>query len=346
MGDVGKSPHVQSRQQALAIAYATQRRGRANGGLVPGYDLGGGVMNPAGMIGMPTPAMGPPTNIGGIAGAGIAPQMGPPPPSPNPAVSATTANPAITPSAAPMPTGIAQNTMPTPTGMVPAGVNPGGPPAVNNPIARPLMATGGALHRASGGFNMASSPHLSPGWQAKSEIKGMMHGPILSNVPGRTDNHAARVPSGSYVLPASHISSMGQGNSVAGLSAAHSMFGSGGPYGAGVTKLGHGHGAPSIKPPSAGKFSTGGRLWPSTHGSSVLSLPMFNRSEGGPRGHGNHTPVDVMLSGGEYVIHPDVVRAIGKGSLKNGHAVLDAYVMHARKKEIETQRKLPPPAKK
>ena len=32
MGEVGKSPHVQSRQQALAIAYATKRRGKAEGG--------------------------------------------------------------------------------------------------------------------------------------------------------------------------------------------------------------------------------------------------------------------------------------------------------------------------
>jgi hypothetical protein len=37
MGEVGKSPHVQSREQALAIAYETQRRaGRAEGGPVGG----------------------------------------------------------------------------------------------------------------------------------------------------------------------------------------------------------------------------------------------------------------------------------------------------------------------
>ena len=35
MGEVGKSPHVQSREQALAIAYATKRRGRAMGGTAP-----------------------------------------------------------------------------------------------------------------------------------------------------------------------------------------------------------------------------------------------------------------------------------------------------------------------
>jgi hypothetical protein len=35
MGEVGKSPHVQSRAQALAIAYSKQRAGRAEGGLTP-----------------------------------------------------------------------------------------------------------------------------------------------------------------------------------------------------------------------------------------------------------------------------------------------------------------------
>lgn len=38
MNDVGNSPHVQSRQQALAIAYATKRRGRARGGMADGGD--------------------------------------------------------------------------------------------------------------------------------------------------------------------------------------------------------------------------------------------------------------------------------------------------------------------
>jgi hypothetical protein len=41
MHEVGKSPHVQSREQALAIAYAKER-GHAEGGLV-GYQAGGEV---------------------------------------------------------------------------------------------------------------------------------------------------------------------------------------------------------------------------------------------------------------------------------------------------------------
>ncbi len=35
MGEVGSSPHVKSRSQALAVAYATKRRGRAMGGSSP-----------------------------------------------------------------------------------------------------------------------------------------------------------------------------------------------------------------------------------------------------------------------------------------------------------------------
>lgn len=35
MGEVGASPHVKSRDQALAIAYAVKRRGRATGGPAP-----------------------------------------------------------------------------------------------------------------------------------------------------------------------------------------------------------------------------------------------------------------------------------------------------------------------
>jgi hypothetical protein len=69
-------------------------------------------------------------------------------------------------------------------------------------------------------------------------------------------------------------------------------------------------------------------------------------SEGGAHREGYDHPVPVMLSGGEYVIAPEVVRRIGKGSLKNGHKILDAWVMSARKQEVETLRKLPPPAKK
>jgi hypothetical protein len=209
-------------------------------------------------------------------------------------------------------------------------VLPQGVIAPANPIvARPMMNSGGVASFADGGFSMQRSPHLGATWEERGEARNMMHtGPIMSAVPGRTDSHHMVVPSGAYVLPAAHVSAMGQGNSVAGLNAAHAMFGPGGPYGVGAMRMGHGSLPRPPRPMT--NFARGGGY-----------------SEGGARGHdGQHIPVECMLSGCEYVVGPNVVRAIGKGSLKNGHKILDAYVMHARKKEIETLKRLPEPAKK
>jgi hypothetical protein len=257
-------------RQAVAAALATARK-------VKGRAMGGPLMNPAAMIGMPPAGM-------QMSPAGIAPM------------------------------GVAGQMM---------------PPAPTNPMMRPLLARGGTPHRAFGGMNMAKGPSLNPSWAEKQEARGMMHtGPIMSTVPGRTDNHHMFVPSGSYVLPAQHIASMGQGNSMAGMSLAHSIFGPGGPYGSSSMRVAHGRGAPRVAAPHLMKLANGGT------------------SEGGARGEDHGEPVEVMLSGGEYVIAPSVVRKIGHGNLKNGHSILDAYVMATRKKEIATQKKLPPPAKK
>ena len=124
-------------------------------------------------------------------------------------------------------------------------------------------------------------------------------GPISSSVPGRTDNHAMSVPAGSYVLPADHISSLGQGNTAAGMEVVGAMFGPEGPY-------------------ARSGFAKGGPV---------------------------HDPVDVMTAGGEFVIPPEVVAAIGGGDIKRGHEILDQWVVSNRKKHVKTLRGLPGPAK-
>ena len=218
------------RAQALAIAYDVQRRNRADGGVVRGYDMGGPV-NPQLMAAM----MG---SQGGMQGLNK-PQMGL-----NPATGVAPGNPMP-----PMPTTSVAQQVATPP-MSPMGVAPG----VNNPMLRPLMARGGALHRAEGGFNMAKGPHLAPPWQMKNEIRGMHTGPILSAVPGRTDSHSAHVPSGSYVIPADIVSGRGQGNTIAGSNTLQRMFKMG-PYGTSMPSMGHGHlGAPKM----AGMMHAGG----------------------------------------------------------------------------------------
>lgn len=318
MGEVGKSPHIQTRAQALKIAYETQRRARASGGVVPHFDLGGSI-DPQQQGAPPAPGVMPSPGNAPVGVAGPDPAMTQPN-APAAAPMPTPGPPLPPPMGAPQgqwasgvaqnasPPAMPQNASPAPLGAAPTPVSPG----------KPLMANGGALHRASGGFNMAKAPHMDSGWQTRSEARQMHTGPILSAVPGRTDNHQVRVPSGSFVLPAAHISAMGQGNTLAGLSLAAKMFG--GPFGASPGRISHGPGAP--RPPRA----------------------MKGLADGGEPQQDYGQPVDCDLSGGEFVVTPEAI--IHRfGDLDTGHRILDAWIMAARKNEIKTLKNLPPPAK-
>lgn len=55
--------------------------------------------------------------------------------------------------------------------------------------------------------------------------------------------------------------------------------------------------------------------------------------------------VPVIVAGGEYIIDPETVSAIGKGNVDRGHRMLDEWVKKTRKELISTLKKLPPPAK-
>jgi hypothetical protein len=68
-----------------------------------------------------------------------------------------------------------------------------------------------------------------------------------------------------------------------------------------------------------------------------------HRSAGGKSG-GDGKPVECITAGGEYVIAPETVRAIGGGDLDHGHKVLDRWSMNVRKDHIKTLATLPPPA--
>jgi hypothetical protein len=57
-----------------------------------------------------------------------------------------------------------------------------------------------------------------------------------------------------------------------------------------------------------------------------------------------HTPI--VAASGEFIIHPDVVRRIGKGDLKKGHDVLDELMKDLRKKHVKELSKLPGPVKR
>lgn len=52
----------------------------------------------------------------------------------------------------------------------------------------------------------------------------MRTGPLVSDVPGRTDQHAIDVPEGAYVIPADVVSGLGEGNTLAGMKILENLF--------------------------------------------------------------------------------------------------------------------------
>lgn len=166
------------------------------------------------------------------------------------------------------------------------------------------------------GRAMGGPPPAS--WQQRAAARSMTHsGPIMSAVAGRTDHHPMSVKSGAYVLPADHVSSLGQGNTQSGMAVLNHMFGASGPYGIGKNPaIKRGSGAP--RAPRTKSFADGGDVG---------------------------APTEINAAGGEYVIDPEVVAEIGGGDIEQGHKILDGWVLTNRKNHISTLRKLPGPAK-
>ena len=129
-------------------------------------------------------------------------------------------------------------------------------------------------------------------------------GALKSPVPGRTDHLPSKVPAGSYVIPADVVSGMGEGNTLAGFVRLDRMFGKGAKA------------APSIR--------------------GIPRPRRLRRAIGGA--------VEINAAGGEYVVTPEVVTAIGHGDLSQGHALLDRFVETERANHIETLSNLPGPA--
>jgi hypothetical protein len=125
-------------------------------------------------------------------------------------------------------------------------------------------------------------------------------GPIHMAVPGRTDRIPVHVWSGSYVLPADTVSSLGEGNTLAGYKIIDHMF-------------------------SNGEYA--------------------ERAKKARGGGVQRKAVPVIVAGGEYILSPEKVMALGGGDLDNGHAILDEFVKQHRKNTVKALQKLPGPAK-
>jgi hypothetical protein len=68
-------------------------------------------------------------------------------------------------------------------------------------------------------------------------------------------------------------------------------------------------------------------------GPSALKKPAGGKAEGIP----------IVAAGGEYILTPEQVVALGKGSLESGQKVLDAFIKTFRKKTIKILSQLPGP---
>jgi len=162
-------------------------------------------------------------------------------------------------------------------------------------------------------------------------------GLIHSAVPGRTDRIPMSVNSGSYVLPADVVSGLGENNSMAGGAALDKLLGQR-PYGGkqphfATPKVNYGHISPMPRPH---------RMFrpPSVPGTNMSTSPIRQKfAEGG------HGKTDIIAAGGEYLIHPETVRAIGGGDIEKGFEILDAFVKHVRAQNVKKLKKLPGPKK-
>jgi hypothetical protein len=181
--------------------------------------------------------------------------------------------------------------------------------------------------RAEGGMNMGTTtvtttkpmPFFGVGdvnETRKVASSPRLHtGPIHSPVAGRTDHLPMNVPSGSYVIPADIISSMGEGNTMAGFKIARKMFSSK-PY-----------------------FEEAEQPYEES------GQPYAEGKPYGARASGGTAPVEIVAAGGEYVISPEDVEKIGNGDMDHGHEILDHFVKGYRAKTIKTLKKLPGPKK-
>jgi hypothetical protein len=151
-------------------------------------------------------------------------------------------------------------------------------------------------------------------------------GPIHSAVAGRTDHLPVHVPSGAYVIPADIVSAMGEGNTMAGFKVARRIF-DGMPYSGGKSPYGQ-----SGMPYGGGKapYSSAGMPYAAAHGGEI---------DGTTHDQG----VPVVVAGGEYVIHPDIVRSLADGDLDEGHKTLDHFVTKQRARTVKTLKALPGP---
>lgn len=198
------------------------------------------------------------------------------------------------------------------------GQTPTQPAQQQTPYAR-----GGPLHGPPKAYAMGGDLEANGGVYLPE--RGLSNSGFLNTAgPGRSDNININAASNSYVLPADVVAGLGEGNSLAGAKAIEAALGTG-PHGIPMQPARGGHRGIPAPPPA--------------YRDPDPNYPF--RAAGGQTQQ--HTPV--VVAGGEYIISPQQVAAIGGGDTKHGFKILDAFVKHVRQRTIKQMRKLKGPVK-
>jgi len=203
------------------------------------------------------------------------------------------------------------------------------------------MAQGGYVtdpgYYAPGGLTQAGMHTLGTqahytGANVKPAIKPGIHLMNSSSIAGRTDRIPMRAKPGSYVLPADVVSGLGQGNTMAGAKMwGQAIMAAAGPAGAGTMGALRRGPAPKASVPRMGARSRG-----FADGGSMMGHNM-----GPPMEDEDYVPI--VTAGGEVLIDPEWVEALGYGSEMLGKHKLAKSILNVRRQTIAHLKKLPRP---
>ena len=197
------------------------------------------------------------------------------------------------------------------------------------------FALGGLVDRpgyyATGGLGPSQmQSHATRAHYSGANVKPAIKPPgvhlINSSVPGRTDRIPMRAKTGSFVLPADVVSGFGQGNTQAGAK----MWGDAIAHSIGPMGIQSAIRARAMRAPTLGMAGLGGR------------------GGKGARGFAEGGDVDdltpIVTAGGEALVDPEIVEALGGGDPELGKKKLTSSMMKVRKQVIEHLKSLPRPA--
>jgi len=143
---------------------------------------------------------------------------------------------------------------------------------------------------------------------------------IHSSVPGRVDRIPMHARTGSYVIPADVVSGLGQGNTYAGAK----MWGQ---------AIAH----------AAGPYGVRNTIRPAHMRTPALRMGRGQIFARGGANDSGYTPI--VTAGGECLVDPEMVTALGNGDAEHGKKELNDSVMRVRKQVVQHMRSLPPPVK-